>query len=348
MNGVELKDHIRQMPPYTRTPIIVATSMKEMVAGRDYAALGFDGSFSKPVKLGDLTAVFDRLRPGCPADRSTTRIASRPSGADRQDERPRERRGRILVADDYLTNQQVAFMHLTAAGFSVDLAENGRQAVEAVNRNRYDLILMDIQMPVLNGFDATAEIRTLEARQGCGRRTPIIALTANAMKGDEKKCLDAGMDGYLIKPVHRHQLIKTANNWIGLKGGSDGICPLPDQKNPPESDDAAVMDVVTAVEEFGDADTVKIVARQLIDHVDGQLQIIRDAITVGDRDRIRREAHAIKGGAATMEAAALSNAAARLENLSPDGPMEELGTGLGILENQYFRFREFVSQWKGA
>jgi HPt (histidine-containing phosphotransfer) domain-containing protein len=168
------------------------------------------------------------------------------------------------------------------------------------------------------------------------------------MKGDEKKCLDAGMDGYLIKPVHRHQLIKTADNWIGLKGGSDGICPLPDQKNPPESDDAAVMDVVTAVEEFGDAGTVKIVARQLIDHVDGQLQIIRDAITVGDRDRIRREAHAIKGGAATMEAAALSNAAARLENLSPDGPMEELGTGLGILENQYFRFREFVSQWKGA
>jgi signal transduction histidine kinase/DNA-binding response OmpR family regulator/HPt (histidine-containing phosphotransfer) domain-containing protein len=348
MNGVELKDQIRQMPPYTRTPIIVATSMKEMVAGRDYAALGFDGSFSKPVKLGDLTAVFDRLRPGCPADRSTTRIAPRPSGTDRQDERPRERRGRILVADDYLTNQQVAFMHLTAAGFSVDLAENGRQAVEAVNRNRYDLILMDIQMPVLNGFDATAEIRTLEAGQGRGRRTPIIALTANAMKGDEKKCLDAGMDGYLIKPVHRHQLIKTADNWIGLKGGSDGICPLPDQKNPPESDDAAVMDVVTAVEEFGDAGTVKIVARQLIDHVDGQLQIIRDAITVGDRDRIRREAHAIKGGAATMEAAALSDAAARLENLSPDGPMEELGTGLGILENQYFRFREFVSQWKGA
>ena len=121
-------------------------------------------------------------------------------------------------------------MHLTAAGFSVDLAENGRQAVEAFKRTRYDLILMDIQMPVLNGFDATGEIRALEAGQGRRRRTPIIALTANAMKGDEKKCLDAGMDGYLIKPVHRHQLIKTADNWIGLKGGPGRHPPAPRSK----------------------------------------------------------------------------------------------------------------------
>ena len=350
MNGVTLKDHIRQMPPYARTPIIVATSLKQMVAGRDYVSLGFDDSFSKPVKFDDLKAVIDRVRGGCPADTPTTQAASPPPTGDPQEDRPRERRGLILVADDYLTNQQVAFMHLTAAGFNVDLAENGRQAVEAFTRNRYDLILMDIQMPILNGFDATGEIRAIEAEQGRRRRTPIIALTANAMKGDEKKCLDAGMDGYLIKPVHRHQLIKTADNWIGLKGGPDNSrpSPAPVDRNPPESDDAAVMDVVTAVEEFGDADTVKIVARQLIDHVDGQLRIIRDAITAGDRDRIRREAHAIKGGAATMAAAALSSAAAHLENLSPDGPMEDIGTGLGDLENQYYRFREFVSQWKGA
>ena len=172
MNGVVLKDHIRQMPPYTRTPIIVATSLKQMVAGRDYVSLGFDGSFSKPVKLEDLKAVLDRVRAGGPADTSTARIESKQAGADRQGDRPRERRGHILVADDYLTNQQVAFMHLTAAGFSVDLAENGRQAVEAFNRARYDLILMDIQMPVLNGFDATGEIRALEAEQRHRRRTP--------------------------------------------------------------------------------------------------------------------------------------------------------------------------------
>jgi len=145
-------------------------------------------------------------------------------------------------------------------------------------------------------------------------------------------------------------LIKTADNWSDLNAGPENSrpSPCPVDRRLPENDDATVMDVVTAVEEFGDADTVKIVARQLIDHVDGQLQTIREAITNGDRERIRREAHAIKGGAATMEAAALSNAAAHLENVSPDGPMEELGTGLGNLENQYYRFREFVSQWKGA
>ena len=115
----------------------------------------------------------------------------------------------------------------------------------------------------------------------------------------------------------------------------------------PAIDDVIVMDTATAVDEFGDADTVKIVARQLIENVDGQLEMIRESIANGDRERIRKEAHAIKGGAATMEAIALSKAAAQLEDLSPDGPMDVLGTGFGDLENQFYRFREFVSQWKG-
>ncbi len=282
MNGITLKDHIRRMPPYTRTPIIVATSLKEMVAGRDYASLGFDGSYAKPVKLGDLRAVIDRVTGSTPADTPTTNDPSTHTAMDREGGRSPEENGHILVADDYLTNQQVAFMHLTAAGFNVDLAENGQQAVEAFDRNHYDLIFMDIQMPILNGFDATGKIRVLEAAKGSKRRTPIIALTANAMKGDEKKCLDA----------------------------------------------------------------VKIVARQLIDNVDGQLQAIRESIANGNRERIRREAHAIKGGAATMEAMALSRAAARLEKISSEGPVDALGTNFGELENQFYRFREFVSHWE--
>jgi len=255
------------------------------------------------------------------------------------------------VADDYPTNQLVVSMHLKSAGFSVDLVGDGQQAVAAFEDKFYDLILMDIQMPVLNGFDATRNIRALEAASQSGRRIPILALTANALKGDEEKCLEAGMDGYLTKPIHRQKLIQAAAHWLGLEAES-GFFPEPTAQSgsipTPAHDEPAVMDTATAVDEFGGADTVKIVARQLIENVDRQLEQIRESIAEGDRERIRKAAHAIKGGAATMEAMALSHAAAHLENLSPEGAMNEIGAGCGALEKQFFRFREFVSQWKGT
>jgi two-component system, sensor histidine kinase and response regulator len=344
MNGVALKALIREIAVYAHTPIIVATSMKELVTGRDYISLGFDGSLSKPVRLDDLKAVLDRLRSGASTESSSPVEVVPPSAGEAEDGQPAVRRGRILVVDDYQTNQQVAFMHLTAAGFEVDLAENGRQAVEAFARDRYDLIFMDIQMPVLNGYDATGRIREMEEAQRCRRCTPIIALTAGAMKGDEQKCLDAGMDGYLIKPVSRHQLIKTADNWIDLKSGHPSS---PDPTPMPAAGGADVMDTVTAVDEFGDAAVVRTIAGRLIENIDRQLRIIRKSIADGDRRRVRREAHAIKGGAATMEAAALSAAAARLERRSPQGSMAELDADAEDLENQFCRFRTFISQWKG-
>ncbi|MCB2145457.1 MAG: response regulator [Deltaproteobacteria bacterium] len=351
MNGVALKDHIRRMPPYAKTPIIVTTSLKEMVGGRDYVALGFDGSFSKPVKIGELQAVLDRVMSCATADQGNPAAPSTQAVVDRKGRRAPARSGHILVADDYLTNQQVAFMHLTAAGYSVDVADNGQQAMEAFDRTRYDLILMDIQMPILNGFDATGKIRALEAAQGRKRRTPIIALTANAMKGDEKKCLDAGMDGYLIKPVHRHQLIKTADHWISLRKDSSRSQPMGNPVPPTatgEDDDVRIMDVATAVEEFGDAETVKTVADRLIELVTGQLEVIRKFISAENREGIRKEAHAIKGGAATMEAAALSAAAARLEARALDAAIVDIRADFDELKKQYYHFREFVAQWKGV
>ena len=199
-------------------------------------------------------------------------------------------------------------------------------------------------------LDATQQIREIETTKGDGRRTPIIALTANAMKGDEEKCLNAGMDGYLIKPVHRHQLIKTAQQWIDLHGWRDkpqGTRTISEVSYKSTETEIVVMDTATAVDEFGDGDTVKMVAGQLIDNVTGQLLTIREAIANLDREHIRKESHAIKGGAATLEAAPLSNAAAELEKISLEAKPGELSAAYHDLENQFFLFREFVSQWKG-
>jgi CheY-like chemotaxis protein/HPt (histidine-containing phosphotransfer) domain-containing protein len=316
-----------------------------MVADNNGPAHGFQAVVTKPVKIGDLNAALHQAIHGVCAEplKSDLSAGGAPAAAQRS--------GRILVTDDYPTNQQVALMHLTAAGFDVDLADNGQQAVDAVAEKSYDLILMDIQMPVLNGFDATSKIREVEAASGRNGRTPIIALTASALKGDEEKCLSAGMDGYLSKPIRRRQLIQAVDRWIGLQNSLE-TPPMP--KEPEKiaeastEGDGTIMDIATALEEFGDAKTVRTIARQLIENADGQLERIQASIENEDREAIRKEAHAIKGGAATMEAPGLSKAAFRLEQLSTNGSMKELKVGFDRLKSQIYRFRDFVSQWEGV
>jgi len=347
MTAEALKADIRRIAHCAKIPVIVAASMRTMVvsgenAGDDVVVI------AKPVKLEDLEAALlktIRRRTVSPSDPISlsldhTDATVVPSSACK---------GRVLVVDDYATNREVASIHLAAAGYQVDAVVNGQQAAEAFRSHPYDLVLMDVQMPVLNGLDATRLLREMEQKMGRRRRVLIIALTANALKGEEDKYMAAGMDGYLTKPVHRHLLIKSVDQWIRTRSYPERFDASPKTAVPEgvDIDNPPVMDTVTAVDEFGGWETVKTVAGQLIGNVMRQLQQIRESLANGDRESVRREAHAIKGGAATLEATALSKAAAYLERQSPHGRMEELEAGLGNLENQFYRFRDFVSQWKG-
>lgn len=353
--GGTLQDQVRKMPTYAKTPIIATSSLRSVITGDSGPPLGFDAVLAKPVKIDELKTIVEQMTgqasaPSAPPIRPSAECMD----ADTASEQCYH--GHILVVDDYVVNQQVAYMHLTAAGFTVDLVEDGQQAVEAFGHGGYDMIFMDVQMPVLNGLDATEKIREIETTNEDTGHIPIIALTANAMKGDEERCLNAGMDGYLIKPVHRHQLINTAKQWIdrdgidrdGKQENASDVPATPASPSVPQPDrDMSVMDVTIAVDEFGDVETVIMVADQLIDNVAGQLSIIRQAITNDNRECIRKESHSIKGGAATLEAAPLSKAAARLEKISPEADTAKLNAGYHDLEQQFFLFRDFISQWKG-
>jgi CheY-like chemotaxis protein len=262
-------------------------------------------------------------------------------------------KGRILLVEDYITNQQVAEMHLSSAGYQVDIAEDGRKAVELAASNVYDLILMDLEMPGMDGFDAAREIRRIErSRNGEAKRIPIIALTAHALKGQETSCREVGMDDFMTKPLRRKPLLDRVHRWVSsadaVNSGrlSERVPNQPEMPDAPQRD--LPMDWDRALGEFmGKTDLLRHVAAEFRKTVRGQLKIIDQALNSRDADLVRKQAHAIKGGAANLAVDGLAAAAMRLEQIGRSGDLERGGQGLGCLKEELERFERFLEQTNG-
>ncbi|HTZ40956.1 MAG TPA: PAS domain S-box protein [Syntrophales bacterium] len=257
--------------------------------------------------------------------------------------KPESRQGRrILLVDDYVINQEVARRHLEAGGHRVSLAGNGQEAVDAFQGGNYELIFMDIQMPVMDGIEATKVIRDLEKRSGDSNRIPIIALTAHAVKSYIDACLQAGMDDYLIKPVFRQDLLGKVERWTD---GESAIAGMVTAAGASEDHGAPAepIDFAKALEEFeGNREFLTGLLERFLENVRSQLNAIREALDRADAEILRREAHAIKGGAANLTAVELSSAAAELEKAAKTGLLSEAPAGLEKLERAYRRLEEFV------
>jgi PAS domain S-box-containing protein len=250
---------------------------------------------------------------------------------------------RILLVDDYAINLEVARRHLEAGGHSVSLAGNGQEAIDAFGNGNYDLIFMDIQMPVMDGIEAAKRIRDIEKGSGSASRIPIIALTAHAVREYIVACLEAGMDDYLIKPVFRKDLLGKVDHWVdGGPALSGGALP-PSEESALHQVPAEPMDFARALEEFeGNRVFLTGLLEKFLENVRAQLGTIREALDRADAEILRREAHAIKGGAANLAAAELSSAAAELEKTAKSGLLGEAPCVLERLERAYRRLDEFV------
>ncbi len=198
MDGFATAEKIRRNPDFSSTKIVMLTSAGIRGDSARCAQLGIDAYLLKPAKPSELFASM------CIVTGSKRERLESPSLVTQHSLRAARKNLRILVAEDNLVNQRLALRMLERLGHSVTLANNGKEAVDIAGGEAFDVILMDIQMPVLGGLEATAAIRRHEEKTGS--RIPIIALTAHAMKGDRERCLEAGMDGYLAKPIHSQEL----------------------------------------------------------------------------------------------------------------------------------------------
>jgi two-component system sensor histidine kinase/response regulator len=287
MDGIELARAIRADPALGSPRLVLLTSSARIGDARVAREAGTDAFLTKPVKVA---ALFDCLSTVVAVARTTE-----PSGlitTHSLEEASAAARSHLLVVDDHPVNQFVAVRLLEKLGHRVDVAASGVEAVAAVSRTQYAAVLMDCQMPEMDGFEATRQIRRNEA---AGRHTPIIAMTAAAMAGDDEKCLAAGMDDYMSKPVKRETLIATLTRWIA-----------------PASTAAIDEATLSGLRELGSVAFDRLLTIFLADGA-SRTAAMRTASQAGDSTAVAAIAHSLQGSGATLGASPLAAECVRLQ-----------------------------------
>ena len=236
---------------------------------------------------------------------------------------------RVLLADDNPVNQRLVARLLDRHGHSVVLAGDGRAAVAAVAAHRFDVALMDVQMPGLDGFEATAAIRARERETGT--RLPIIAVTAHAMQGDRERCLAAGMDGYLTKPIRAEELYALLAQ-LRPSGGA-----------PPDATPAADLPAALAAVD-GDRGLLQELVQALLTDAPRQLDTLRAALRQGDTAQLERVTHRLQGALSTVRAMLAQSLARQLEALGRAGQLGEASGIVRQLEAELARLATFWAQ----
>ena len=343
MDGLELGRRIKEDEALRATVLILLTTHGRMDQVQTIQRAGFAAYFIKPVKMIQLREGLILALNGASA---LPEPRPAPSAADFAALDARRQRLRILLAEDNYANRQLVMHILKRVGLRVDLAHNGREALQALERRHYDLVLMDIQMPVMDGLEATRLIRQREAERGL--RTRIIALTAHAMKDDRDACLQAGMDGYITKPIDPGLLIATVEEALDVASDEPPAPPEPlaiphAPAEPPPAHfesppDKACFDPAILLGRIdGDREIFQTIMTGFMAECREHVTSLAAAWRAGDAATAQFHAHAIKGASANVGAetlrqlASAAEAAARRGECAPAGLPEELASTFDAL-----------------
>jgi signal transduction histidine kinase/ligand-binding sensor domain-containing protein/DNA-binding response OmpR family regulator/HPt (histidine-containing phosphotransfer) domain-containing protein len=335
-DGFELGRRIASDERFKTTRLVLLTSACGIRSADDFAQLGFAAYLLKPVSQRDLRECLARVMA---VEAAQWHLRTQPIViAGRLRDSFNE--PRILLAEDNLVNQKVARGTLERMGYKVDIVSNGAEAVAAWEAGRYQAILMDCQMPVMDGYQAAREIRS---RERGAERVPIIALTADAMKGAEQLCRDAGMDDYLTKPLDRVRLGETIDRYLALAGPeskrAQSIHPSPE--GPADSDAPVDWEQFMATMD-GDQEFAEELVRVFIESGDVALRDISAALSRGDLAAVGCAAHSFKGSSASIRAQSVSAAAAELEEAARAGATDRLSQLEQQLRRQAGRAMDYL------
>jgi len=318
MDGVGLASEIRRHRDATQLPLLLCSSIGERISGP--AAAHFAGQLSKPVKASTLFNALADVLGG-----ATEREVRAPATGEFDPELGRTHPLRILVAEDNAVNQKVALRLLERMGYTADLASNGLEALQSIERQCYDVVLMDVEMPEMDGLEATHQICQRWSRDA---RPRLVAMTANAMAGDRERFLKAGMDDYVSKPIRVEELVAALRRCDAQNGQPPQAPNLPAATAPVPS--ASALDPATLAEmrsTMGDDFFLELIDVFLEDALH-LLDDLRQGVERASLDLVRRTAHSLKSNSANVGALALSEACREAEEAArlgqPDGMAERV------------------------
>ncbi|VAW59509.1 sensory box histidine kinase/response regulator [hydrothermal vent metagenome] len=333
-NGAELGKKLKADPRFKTMKLIMMTSMSSMGDAKYYSNLGFSGFFPKPATTINLFEALSVVVEDGAALQQTRPLVNHHYLKEliHEEKSPLNnnlnawpKNMRLLLVEDNKVNQLVATGVLNDFGLQVDIAENGTEALtylqQAEKDKPYTVILMDCQMPVMDGYEATRQIRLGKAGE-INKHITIIAMTANAMAGDKQKCLDAGMDDYLTKPIESELLLKKLNQWCNKITIAENDIPASENTNHEKLiawDKDAVLKRL-----MGKEDLLKTLLQVFLDENPTRLQDLQAAIENNDSEQARYFSHTIKGVAATLSCLNLQQQSALIEEAAKENNMAEI------------------------
>jgi CheY-like chemotaxis protein len=330
MDGIMLANEIRKYRDAKTLPLVMLTSM----GYKDKAACGnlFAAFLTKPLKPASLFSIFISIfgqQPHAP-----TRI-SKEKGSEFDQNLAKRVPLRILVAEDNAVNQKLAQKILQKMGYRADLAGNGLEAVESVDRQQYDVVLMDLHMPEMDGIEATRRIVQKYPKE---KRPRIIAVTADAMQGDRELCIAAGMDDYISKPIQiaelQHALVKSGKP--EEQPAEQGLFAV----------DRNVLDELKELADEDDPDFLKGLIDSYLTASEPLISQIQNAVAQGNCDELRKAAHTLKGSSSSLGVVKVGEISFGLETLGRNGTVAGAEVLLDQLVKEFARAREILIAWK--
>jgi len=337
MDGLALAARIKADPKLAPTRLMLLTSAVVDLSAEQLREAGFAQFTNKPVRQSQLYNCLLYLasdevdgRNGAPEPAPPESTGAHRFECD------------ILLVEDNAVNQEVARHMLESLGCRVHMAENGRAALEQLKNTSFDLILMDCQMPVMDGFETTEAVRERERAEGRTAPHPIIALTANALSGDREQCLAAGMDDYVSKPFKLDELERVLCRWLPAERDKaiGRALPRPGE-GPPASEsavnmlDARAIEALRSIQRPGRPDLVAKVVRLYLDRSPDALQEIARAVEARDARALQAAAHSLKSSSANLGATEVAECARTLERHGREGDLTEADTTLAQLDKAY-------------